>query len=183
MKGIVFTEFLEMVEAKFGFEVVDGMISESGIAGGGVFAATGTYAHQDLVAMVGALSRRTGVAAEALVHAYGKHLFGRLASSFPQYVRSAKSLFGFVESIDGYIHVEVKKIYPDAELPRFVSRLSEDGKVLELEYRSPRRFDALAHGLLEAAVEHFGEAVTVERSGLAGGEAGSLFRLKKRGGA
>ena len=35
MKGIVFTEFLEMVEEKYGYEVVDQIIEESKLPSGG----------------------------------------------------------------------------------------------------------------------------------------------------
>ena len=37
MKGIVFTEFLEMVEDKFSFDVVDTIIEQSELESGGVY--------------------------------------------------------------------------------------------------------------------------------------------------
>lgn len=178
MKGMVFTEFLGMVEAQFGLSMVDEMIERSGFARAGVYASTGTYPHEELVGMVSTLSTMTGVPVHDLVHAYGKHLFRRLAASFPQYVERASSAFEFLASIDGYIHVEVRKIYPDAELPRFTHAMSADGRSMELEYRSPRRFDALAHGLLEGALAHFQEPGTVERVELADGQ-GSRFIVRK----
>ena len=42
MKGIVFTEFLEMVESKFGIEMVNGLLDSSELASGGVYSAVGT---------------------------------------------------------------------------------------------------------------------------------------------
>lgn len=178
MKGMIFTEFLSMVESRFGLDVVDRMIEESRVPREGAYASTGTYPHEELVAMVGALSRIVGVPATDLVHAYGRHLFDKLASTFPRYVSHASSAFEFLASIDGYIHVEVRKIYPDAELPRFTHHVSDDGRTMTLEYRSPRRFDALAHGLLEGALAHFGEPTTVSRQELPGGD-GSLFVIRK----
>ena len=181
MKGIVFTEFLAMVEARSGFDVVDSMIERSGVPNKGAYAATGTYPCQELMAMVGALSAMTNTSVPDLIRNYGKHLFSRLAAAFPQYVPRDPGLFPFLQSIDGHIHVEVRRIYPDAELPSFTSRVSSGGECVELEYRSPRRLDALALGLLEGAVEHFAEGVSIHQEALAG-EPGTRFlnrRLRK----
>lgn len=178
MKGMIFTEFLEMVESRFGADTVDAMIDGSGVARAGVYAATGTYPHEELVAMVGALSERTGIAVPDLLRTYGRHLFKRLVSAFPQYVGHATTAFDLLASIEGYIHVEVRKIYPEAELPTFTHSLSSDGRTMVLEYRSPRRLDALAHGLLEGVLEHFNEAASLERTPLPDGR-GSRFVIRK----
>ena len=37
MKGIVFTEFLDLVEEKFGLEMVDTIIEQSNLDSGGVY--------------------------------------------------------------------------------------------------------------------------------------------------
>jgi hypothetical protein len=79
--------------------------------------------------------------------------------------------------IEAVIHVEVRKLYPDAELPVFnVSR--PDAQTLVLDYRSPRCLDALAHGLIDACVERFGGGVHVQRVPLGPTHAdGSRFTL------
>src|SRR5688500_13719002 len=85
MKGIVFTEFLEMVEHQFGPAIADRIIVESKVASNGAYTSVGTYDHGELVAMVVCLSAATGVPAEALVQAFGEHLFERFAVGFPQF--------------------------------------------------------------------------------------------------
>jgi len=57
MKGMVFTEFLEMVEDQFGFTMADKIISEAELASGGVYTSVGTYHHQEMVALVVNLSK------------------------------------------------------------------------------------------------------------------------------
>ena len=42
MKGIVFTEFLEMVEAQFGLDTVDAIIENSDLPSRGAYTAVGT---------------------------------------------------------------------------------------------------------------------------------------------
>lgn len=183
MKGLIFTEFIAMAESQFGMNTVDAMFDRAAVPSGGGYAATGTYPHTELVSLVSALSGLAGVAVPELVRGYGRHLFSRLAASFPQYLSRSSSAFEFICSVDSYIHVEVRKIYPEAELPRFVSRLSPDGRSLELEYHSPRRFDELAHGLLEGTLAHFGTGATIERRPLPANEPGSLFVLTDQGGS
>lgn len=179
MKGIIFTEFAEMAETRFGIPAVDRMFESAKPTSGGAYAATGTYPAAELFSLIAALSRIVSVPVPSLVHAFGTHLFGALVRAHPHYVRRAKDCFEFLDSIDSHIHVEVRKLHPDAELPRFVGRISADRTVMELEYRSPRRLDDLAQGLIEAALAHFNESASVSRSPLLNDEPGSIFIIRK----
>jgi hypothetical protein len=58
----------------------------------------------------------------------------------------------------------VRKLYPDAELPRFdASRPGKDE--MQLVYRSSRHFEDLAEGLIEGCISHFGETIKITRDG------------------
>ena len=59
MKGIVFTEFLELVEEKFGIEMVDEIITASNLESGGAYTAVGTYKFVEMINLLTALSART----------------------------------------------------------------------------------------------------------------------------
>ena len=65
MKGIVFREFLEMVEATFGEEMLEALIAENDLPSGEC-TPVGTYDHQELVAMAITLSEKTDLPVEAL---------------------------------------------------------------------------------------------------------------------
>ena len=56
MKGIVFTEFLELVENEFGLIIVQRIIDECELETDGVYTSVGTYSHKDMFKMVGKLS-------------------------------------------------------------------------------------------------------------------------------
>lgn len=71
MKGVVFTEFIEMVEEVFGLDHVDSMITESNLPSGGIYTAVGTYDHNELLTMVKHLSMRTNSTFASLVQEYG----------------------------------------------------------------------------------------------------------------
>ena len=168
MKGVVFTEFLEMVETRFSPEMVEEMLSGCSLASGGVYTSIGTYEHSELVALVVDLSRRTGTPVPGLVHAFGRHLLHRFTVGFPGFFTSAADTFEFLERVEGYVHIEVRKLYPDAELPSFACRRL-DGDTLEMVYRSHRGFSDLACGLIEACAEHYGEVVTIAMDDLSEG--------------
>ena len=55
MKGIIFTEFLEMVETEYGMDMVDRLIDSSKIASQGAYTSVGTYDHRELIHLVGEL--------------------------------------------------------------------------------------------------------------------------------
>ena len=59
MKGMVFTEFLEMIEATFSAEVVDQIIEASALSSHGVYTAVGSYDHAELIQLVTHLSEIT----------------------------------------------------------------------------------------------------------------------------
>ena len=163
MKGIVFSEFLDMVEAEFSADMVDDIIDDSELPSGGAYTAVGTYDHLELAQLVIALSKKTGAGVPALLKAYGRHLFGRFAVGYAHFFEGADDCFEFLASIEDYIHVEVRKLYPDAELPSFETvRIAPDK--LSMVYRSPRCLGDFAEGLIEGCSAHYREPLSVART-------------------
>ena len=64
----------------------------------------------------------------------------------PEFFSGVKTSFEFLESVDGHIHVEVRKLYNDAELPEFTTTRENDNKLI-MTYRSKRPFADLAAGM------------------------------------
>lgn len=160
MKGMVFTHFLDFVTETFGPDMADDIIEASELPSGGAYTAVGTYSHTEMVAMVGSLAERTGVPADALVRAFGERLSDTFAHDFPDFFRRAANLFDFLESIEAHIHIEVRKLYPDAELPTFRTE-SRTPSRLVIRYTSPRRMGHLSEGLITGSARQFGVAVKV----------------------
>ena len=166
MKGVVFTEFLEMVEDKFSADMVDDIIDDADPESGGIYTAVGTYPHEEIVSLVVSLSKHTDIAVPDLVKIFGEHLFGRFAILYPDFFKENIDVFDFLESVETYIHIEVKKLYPDAQLPTFDTR--REGKdTLIMYYNSPHPFATLADGLLKGCLSHFNteaEITMIDRS-------------------
>ncbi len=163
MKGVVFTEFVEMVDARFGAETTEALIDACDLPSGGAYTAVGTYDHREILALVTALSARTGAPVRDLVKAFGHHLAGAFVKRYGAFFVRAGGTFAMLRSVDEHIHVEVRKLYPDAELPRFDVEHQDDHRMV-IVYRSSRPFADLAEGLMEATAAHFGDTITVQRS-------------------
>jgi hypothetical protein len=168
MKGMVFTEFLDMVEQTWSPDLADRLIDHADSATGGAYTAVGTYDHRELVRMVQALAVESEVPVPELLRRFGHHLAKTFSGRFPAFFEAQPTLFDFLSSIDAVIHVEVLKLYPDAELPSFrVDHRADD--VMTLTYRSTRHMAPLAVGLIEGAAVHYGRQVNIEQTAQADG--------------
>lgn len=181
MKGLVFTEFVALVEERFGIAVAERILATPGLSAGGAYTAVGYYDHREMIALVGALSTETGVPASDLVRTFGEWLFPKLARSFEFAVRTHPDAFTFLESLDGMIHVEVRKLYPNVHLPS-VPVVEADHRRLVLEYRSDRPFADLAEGLLLGCLAWYGEDAELRRESLApDADHAARFTITRRG--
>lgn len=180
MKGIVFSEFLELVEEKFGFDMADDIIDEANLPSGGAYTSVGTYDHNELITLVGLLSKKTGIETEALIQVFGEHLLGYFHDSYPVFFDEVDNCFDFLDTIEHRVHVEVRKLYPEAELPTFSANFPAP-KTMLLTYTSKRPFSALAFGLIKGSAKYYGEDIEVTMEDqTTGAETKVVFELTKR---
>lgn len=162
MKGLVFTGFLDMVEKEFGYEMVDQIIEQSNLESGGAYTAVGTYSHTEIVALLSNLSENSKVAPAILLKSFGRYFFELILDSYSTFLTSKKDTFEFLASIENHIHVEVRKLYPDAELPTFDAQMPSS-KQMKLLYISERKMSDFAHGLIERTLEYYKETATISK--------------------
>lgn len=162
MKGIIFTAFLDMSEELYGYKLVDELIEESNLPSKGVYTAIGTYPHSEMVTLLVNLSRKVNAPSSSLLEIFGKHLFGVLSKTYPYFFTRKATTFDLLMSVDSYIHVEVRKLYPDAELPHFEVTLV-DKNTLWMDYYSDRKMNALAYGLIQQCILYYGEKATISQ--------------------
>jgi hypothetical protein len=160
MKGIVFAEFMDLVEGRFGLKTIDKLIETCNLASGGSYTSMGTYPHREMLSMVVRLSELIQLPVDLLLNALGHYLFQTFHRNYPIFFKGIMHPFDLLEQIDNPIHVEVKKPYPDAELPRFET--TREGDSLVMIYRSPRKMANLAIGLIEAAAVHYDADMKIE---------------------
>lgn len=178
MKGLIFTVFLEMVEEKYGFEIADKIITVSNLDSKGIYTSVGTYDHKELFILLKNLSELSGESQNVILIKYGEFAFTKFAVKYSYLLKDVNDLFTFLESIDNYIHVEVLKLYPDAELPKFETIRVSNNKLI-LKYTSKRKMSSFAEGLLNGSINHFSSDTTFTKELLNNGEE-ALFTLTMR---
>jgi hypothetical protein len=179
MKGIVFTEFLELVEDKFGLEIVTQIIEGCELDTAGVYTSVGIYSHKDMFKMVAKLSELKHIPVSELLEMYGQYFFDVLSTTYPQFMDQPNS-FTFLQSIDNYIHPEVLKLYPEAELPSFDAKISGENE-MTLLYQSSRKMSDFAVGLIKGATNYFKEEVIIEKVSVEKEGEKVLINIKKIG--
>jgi hypothetical protein len=162
MKGVIFTEFLEMVEDKFEYEMVDQIIADAKDPNDGAFTSVNSYDHTQLVGLVKALHKRSGIPLHDLMKTYGEFLFGRLVRNYPNLIAGVTDSFEMLLNIEVLIHTEVRKLYPQSNPPRFTG-IRLDGKMIKLIYNSHRSMGDIVEGLILGCGAHFGEKFKVEQ--------------------
>jgi hypothetical protein len=151
---------LELVEQRSGLEVADWIISRSNLATGGAYTAVGTYDSAEMVELLTRYCQKTGASSHDMLQHLGQKLFQHFVKTCPEYFVNVHSTFKFLEQVERVIHVEVRKLYPDAELPRF--RCETEQNVMKVHYHSSRPFADLAAGLIAACARHFDEPLRIE---------------------
>lgn len=156
MKGIVFTEFTEMIENDFGLAMLDEIIETSDLPSKGIYTSVGTYSHQEMVTLLAKFSELTNIPVPEALRLFGSRLFNRFFHQYPNFFEHHTTVFPFLESVESHIHTEVLKLYPNAQLPRFICS-HVDSKTMIMEYHSDKHLEWLAIGLIEGALKQFGE--------------------------
>ena len=160
MKGIVFTEFLDLVEERFGLEMVDAIISQSKLESKGVYTSIGTYSFSELLQLLQNLKIQTGISIDNLLLIYGEHFFSVIETNYKDLLSSYNDPIEMLASIENHIHVEVRKIYNDAELPTFIIK-KKTKTTLILIYKSSRSMHHFGLGLMNKTFEHFNSKATI----------------------
>ncbi len=178
MKGIIFTEFLKMVEERYGLETVDSIISNSPLESKGIYTSVGTYNYSEMLSLLASLSTTTNTEINKLIYVYGIYFFSVIKNNYKDIIESYASSFDLISSIENHIHVHVRKIYPDAELPYFITR-EKNNSNLVIEYQSERAMHSFAQGLMEKTIEHYQEDIRLEKTMLVPDGSKVLFTLSK----
>jgi hypothetical protein len=174
VKGTVFTEFLEMVEAKYSPAVLEDMIASANVTSCGAYTAVGTYPHQELVALLTSLCAITGETSRSVMLAFGDTMFTSYRRNHSHFFDSRNGTFDLLEHVENYIHKQVKKLYPGARPPQFDIECHTPER-FTMVYRSSRPFADLCEGLILASLRHYGENCEIHRTDL---ESGSLTRVR-----
>ncbi len=176
MKGIIFTEFLDIVEHQFGLQVCQQMLDDAGDQGS--YTSVGSYDHRELVRLISSLSAITGHSVASLQELFGEAVFPRLLSNLPEMPAEQYHTLSFINRVEAHIHTEVKKLYPDANPPKF-DFLSQTESTLIMDYKSARCMGHVCLGLIKGCAVHFGDRIAIEMMPVSGQQDHVRFKVER----
>ncbi len=176
VKGIVFTEFFKHVEEMHGEVALDEIIVRAELPHGGAYTNVGTYPFDEMLALVGAHVAVTGEPVPQMLDGFGQHCFASWVENSGQFFNPERGLFTILSEVNTFHEREVRKLYPDAELPTFTVE-ARDPRVLVLGYHSTKRLTELAIGVIKGAAQHLGQAISISAETVTGPE-GEYGRLR-----
>ena len=158
MKGILFNVVEDVVTEAMSADAWDDVIDAAGVDGS--YTSLASYPDTDLNAIVGAIAATADLSTEDTLRLAGRLGFKHLAGRNPHILDGIEGWKQLVGSLDDIIHPEVRKTYPDAEVPGFATTDIDGG--LRVIYTSRRQLCALAEGLIVDGGEWYGSELHVE---------------------
>ncbi len=176
MKGILFVEFIDYLESQGSPDQTQEIINRANLESQGAYSRVGLYDYQELISLLIESASSLNTPAEELLDGFADHLMSMFSENYAGFFESADCAADMLLNLDSHIHVEVKKLYPDAELPKFTA--VSDDKLLTLEYSSPRPLAGVALALTKACIKHFGRGETLIETTVADDQCSANFKIR-----
>ena len=159
MKGMIFIAFESFVVETHGREFYEELI-ESSSPGfeGSTYVGPATYDDERLMELVQLANERSGIPIPDLIRGFGRHCLPMLFEYYPGSIHQFETPRDLLLGIDQIIHVETKKLYPDAQTPSFTYEDMGDRR-LRMNYQSPRKLCWLVEGLIDGLADYYGDTI------------------------
>ena len=161
MKGTMFNIFEEFILQKSGMGAYENILRHARTETKEAFLSAGTYPDTDFYKLVATACKLYHLPAEEAQQMFGRFTFMELAKFQPHFVQPYKSAKNFLLTVDSVIHVEVKKLYPDTYLPKFIY-FEPSRHELQIIYISKRKLYSFMEGLIEGVADYFKENIDIE---------------------
>lgn len=160
MKGIFFTELIDMAEREYGSQTVEKVISLLDVGENGVFNPSFDYPFEQFFELLKLLSSQVRISSSDISKNFGEYLFSRLVILFRPQFAGNSDIFQFLEKIDYFIHIEMQEVFPHKGISGFrAERISEN--TFRVCYESKQELIDLAIGLFMGCQKFFNEDLIV----------------------
>jgi hypothetical protein len=157
---MIFTEFLEFVAKHHGDDFVDDLIFNANLPSEGIYTSVGTYDYSEMVELLKVYCQTTETRLPAALRQFGNYLVQAFHRKWPDIFARYDGTIMLLDRVENHIHVEVQKLYPDAQLPTFETIEISERRIV-MDYSSCRALSDLALGLIEGVSDHYGESVNI----------------------
>lgn len=154
MKGMIFNVAEKFIVEHYGEDMLDDIIDECTLITKEPFVGPGTYPDEDLVEIVVKAAEMLKISVGELLKKLGRYSFGKLRDRHPEFVTPFTHPKPFLKSVEGVIHVEVKKLIDGVKLPTFQYADPADDELI-ITYFSERKLYPFMEGLIQGVADHF----------------------------
>lgn len=162
MRGVLFTELIELMEDLMGLEVTNKVLEEAHLENGGAYTAVGSYPSNELFKLLDSLNRQINSNQEKLLISYGEYFFYRTSVNYPEEVKKYKSTFSLLQQLPQMIEKEIRKLEPNAVLPLLEVKITS-AEVMSLHYISEKKKSYFLEGIILACIGYFQEPISLQR--------------------
>ncbi len=171
MKGIIFNLLEQFVTENLGEEKYEEILEGCPLKTREPFVGPGSYPDEDLMLIVEKIIETMGITLPEALRAFGRFCIPKMAERFPDFMTPYDHPKPFLKAVHSIIHVEVQKLYPDAETPSFVYD-EQAPEHLIIRYSSRRRMCQFMEGLIDGVAAYYSSPILHKQKHcmLAGGE-------------
>ena len=124
------------------------------------------YDQTELMGMVQAMMCKSGPGIDDIQRAFGEHMLRYCAHCYPDYFES-DGLFAFLTDVQSRIHADIRRTYPDVDLPSFECREESEARLVMTVYAPPGA-TAFAEGLIGGCARFYDEEISLSKTDLSG---------------
>ena len=166
MKGIIFNLLERVVADEHGDDAWDDLLDRAEVDG--TYTALGNYSDAELLLLLSLLPEAFGGSRIDQLRWFGRRAMPMLAERYSIFFAEPRDTRTFLLTLNNIIHAEVRKLYPDADVPTFtfdpIPGVEDPaGDSLVLGYRSGRMLCGLAEGFIAGAAAHYSQTVRIEQ--------------------
>jgi Haem-NO-binding len=159
MHGIVLTGLQRYVGSTLGTAAWGAIVDEAGLDRQS-YLATEEYPDGEVVALIGAASRRASMPVPELVAGFGEFITPLLLTTYRAFIKPQWDTLDLLEHVEATIHSVVRQRTPGAR-PPVLTMTRTGADEVTLVYGSPRKLCALAKGIARGIANHYRQRLTI----------------------
>lgn len=162
MHGIILSELKRFVESRQGAPAWSRLLKKAGVPDAR-YLANETYPDQEVVAIVGAASKMSGIEPQAILEDFGEFIAPNLLEIYSALIRPEWRTLDVILNTERNVHTVVR-IKSQGAAPPELKCVRKGPDEVVLTYDSPRKMCAVAKGIARGLARHFNETIQISES-------------------
>lgn len=168
MKGLFFTELLELIETDYGLAVVDQVIRTAVPTTDGVYTSMGVYDSKEFFGIIEALALEMNQPRSTFLRWFGRHFFRCLVDRHDRLLDNYPSAINAMQDVNSL--VRTTRIFPFDDQPPEAEFMAAGPAAWRLTIRARLPIQDMVMGALEACIACFDEPLEVSRNDVRAGD-------------